>query len=244
MKQILPDGVAHKDGSIRRGDRLVSVNGASAANLTNREALQLLKNAGNDITLVLTRKVRRISRQTTPATSRDVSRAESRRWSPQRSPRCTKRGGYGTGSSDEGSREGSRGPSPQGTRRHRRRESVTVEGEVVNLRDRKSTLPRKIRGAKAGVRLVDLHKGPTGLGMKVDGGSDGTIPITVKSVLKGGAAAKSHNIHVGDEILEVNKTSFEQYSQKQATDFLKGLPQGKVSIILRDRQNAGHPSGT
>lgn len=84
---------------------------------------------------------------------------------------------------------------------------------------------------------MDLHKGPTGLGMKVNGGPDGVTPITVKEVLKGGAADKCHNIHEGDEILEVNKTSFENYNKKQAMDFIKALPQGKVSIILRDRQN-------
>ena len=243
----MPDGVASREGTIRRGDRLISVNGQSVEDLTNKEALQLLKEAGDSMTLVLSRKIgRRLSRQTTPSTStthsqqtsRDVSRAESRRWSPQRSPRATKRGGgYGTGSSDEGSREGSRGPSPQATRRHRRRESVTVEGEVVTLRDRKSTLPRKLRGAKVGVHLVELHKGPTGLGMQVSGGVDGTTPITVKVVLKGGPADKSHAIHEGDQILEVNKTSFENFTQKQAMDFLRSLPQGKVSIILRDRHN-------
>jgi len=213
------------------------VNGKHVDGLTNREALQLLKEAGNDMTLILTRKVgRRISRQTTPSTSREVSRAESRCLSPQRSPpRFAKRGGYGSCSSDEGSREGSRGPSPSTSRRHRRRESVTVEGEVVNLREKRSTLPRKLRGTKDGVRRVKLHKGPTGLGMQVSGGHDG--PVTVKVVLKGGPADKSHSIHIGDEILEVNNTSFEKYTQKQAMDFIKALPQGKVSIILRDRQS-------
>ena len=235
MKQILSDGVAHHEGSIRRGDHLVMVNERPVDGLTNREAVQLLREAGNDMTLILTRKIgRRISRQTTPSSSREVSRAESRCLSPQRSPPRSGKRGFYSGSSDEGSCEGSRGPSPSTSRRHRRRESVTIEGEVVNLRDKRSTLPRKLHGARVGVRLVELHKGPTGLGMQVSGGHNG--PITVKVVLKGGPADKSHSIHVGDEILEVNKTSFEKYTQKQAMEFIKALPQGKVSIILRDRQ--------
>lgn len=235
VKQVISSGVAAHDGRIKRGDRIISVNGFGVTGLSNKQALQKLKEAGDHVTLVMIRKVgRRASRATTPSASAmvsgDTSRTESRRMSPQRSPKTR------ASSSDDGSREGSRGSSPQRTRRHTRRKSMTAHGAFLTFTDRKSTLPRKIKGAKFGVELVELHKGPTGLGMQIQGSADAQSPITVKAVLRGGSAFRSGKIHLGDEILEVNGTSFEKLSQQEAHKIMKALPQGKVSIILRDHK--------
>ena len=239
VKHIISGAAAARDDRIRRGDRIISVNGINVTGLSNEQALQKLKEAGDHVTLVMSRKVgRRASRATTPAASTvvsgDTSRVESRRMSPQRSPKITHQRRAST--SDEGSREGSRASSPQRTRRHTRRKSVTAHGEVLTFTDRKSTLPRKYKGAKHGVQLVELHKGPTGLGMQLQGSADAQLPITVKAVLKGGSAFRSSKIHAGDEILEVNGTSFEKLSQQEAHKIMKELPQGKVSIILRNHK--------
>lgn len=243
VKQVTASGAAARDGSIKRGDRIISVNDLSVTGMSNKQALQTLREAGDRVTLIMSRKVgRRQSRVTTPQASakhstqgsRDTSRAESRKMSPQRSPRSTHRRPHS--SSDEGSRDSSQGPSPQHTRKHYRRKSVSAKGEILTFTDRKSTLPRKIKGAKFGVQLVELHKGPTGLGIQLHGSADGATPITVKAVLRGGPAFRSSKMHVGDEIIEVNGTSFEKFSQQEALKVMKDLPQGKVSIILRDHQ--------
>lgn len=236
--------VAAQDGRIKRGDRIISINGVTVTGLSNKQALQKLKDAGNCVNLVLIRKMgRRISRATTPLTSARHSRRgstdnsclESRKISPQQSPKTVHRRGH-TSSSDEGSKDGSRASSPQHPRKHTRRKSVTSHGELLTFRDKKSTLPRKIKGAKLGVHLVELHKGPTGLGLQLQGSTNPETPITVKAVLRGGAAYRSGKIHIGDEIIEVNGTSFEQLNQQEALQVMKDLPQGKVSIILRDHK--------
>lgn len=240
MKQVVPGGAAARDGQLKTGDHIISVNDQNLSGLSNKEALRTLKEAGEHVTLIVTRKIGRMtSRATTPLPSTapskqgsgETSRVESR-MSPQHSPRATRHGH--TGSSDEGSREGSRSSSPQHTRRHTRRKSVSVQGEVLKFRDDRSTLPRKIMGDKGRVHLVELHKGPTGLGLQLQGSTDASTPITVKAVLRGGPAYKSGKIHVRDEIIEVNSISFQNLSQQDALKAMKGLPQGKVSIILRD----------
>jgi C-terminal processing protease CtpA/Prc len=235
VKQVTTTGVAAHDGHIKRGDRIISVNGFSLMGLTNKQALQKLKEAGGCVTLVMSRKVgRRASRATTPSASALVSVNTSRTVSPQRSPRIMHQ--RQASSSDEGSREGSRASSPHRMKRHTRRPSVTVHGEILTFKDRKSTLPRKIKGAKLGVQLVELHKGPTGLGIQLQGSADAQLPITVKAVLRGGPAFRSGKIHVGDQIIEVNGLSFERTTQQEAHKTMKELPQGKVSIILRDHK--------
>lgn len=245
MKQLISGCVADKDGHLKRGDCIISVNGQSLSGFSKRDALQILKEAGDHVTLEISRKIgRKLSTAATPLSSTlhsqqgsgESSHIQSRKMSPQRSPRATyRRARATTGSSDEGSREGSRASSPQPTKKHHRRGSVTAQGEVLTFRDNKSTLPRKIRGAKKGVHLIELHKGPTGLGLQLQGSMDGSTPITVKAVLRGGPAFKSGKMRVGDEIIEVNGISFEKMNHSDAVKTMKGLPQGKVSIILREQ---------
>ena len=90
--------------------------------------------------------------------------------------------------------------------------------------------------------MVELQKGPTGIGMQLHGGKEGTkVPITVKSVFPGGSAYKSGKIRAGDVILEANGISFENLTHEQAIATMKGFPQGKITLIVRDRSVvAGH----
>jgi len=172
------------------------------SSLTNKEALQVLKDSGSHVTIFISRKVgRRTSLPAIPVIS------TLRR---------------GQGSSDEGSRECSRDTCSQYFKRHH------------TLKGGRSTLPRKIKGGMNGVYLVEVYKGPAGLGLQLQGSTDASTPIKVKAVLPGGPAFKSGKIHVGNEIIEVNRVSFESLSQQDALKAMKDLPQGKVSIILRD----------
>lgn len=235
VKQIVADCVAHKDGRLKRGDRIVSVNGQNLTGLANKEALKLLKEAGLDVTLVVARK---LGRRTSTMTSPYISTIHSRRGSGDHSQQSSTGGSKQTSplsarkrklSSGETSRGGSKGTSPKlSVRKHSRKPSTT---------DRK-TLPRQL-SSTIGVKLVELQKGPTGIGMQLQGGKEGAdVPVTVKSIFPGGAAYKSTKIRKGDVILEANGISFEQISHDQAIATMKGFPQGKVTLILRNRHAA------
>ncbi len=69
VRQVLNGGVAQKDGRLKRGDRIVSVNGQTLAGLDNKGALLVLRDAGagDTVTLVVCRKLgRRTSLPPTP----------------------------------------------------------------------------------------------------------------------------------------------------------------------------------
>ena len=85
--------------------------------------------------------------------------------------------------------------------------------------------------------MVEIHKGPTGLGMHLKGSllKERAVPITIKEVLSGGAAYKSGMINIGDTLLEANGIEFEDLTQKEAVDIIKGLPQGTVRLVLLDK---------
>ena len=57
MKHVEPGGLAYIDGQIRRGDRLISVNDNTLDGLDRKMVLSLLKNAGESVTLKMSRQV-------------------------------------------------------------------------------------------------------------------------------------------------------------------------------------------
>ena len=88
-----------------------------------------------------------------------------------------------------------------------------------------------------GIKVVELHKGPTGLGMHLKGSltKEKPVPISIKEVLPGGVAYKSAKINIGDILLEANGTKFENVTQAEAVKMVKNLPQGTVRLVILDK---------
>ena len=119
------------------------------------------------------------------------------------------------------------------------RGSVNPRGEVLTFRDQESTLPRRISGSRENVRVVELRKGAGWLGMQLQGGVDPfgmapPTPITVQTVIRGGAVYRSGRISEGDELIEVNGTSLANFTLREAVDTIREQPQGTIFFIVRD----------
>ena len=246
MKRVLPDGLAHQDGRIKRGDRIISVNGKNLSGLDNKSALLSLKNSGATVTLEVARRVgRRESRAPTPFGSHLHSCQSSGEITKEPpSPVPERRHVSTMKRQDSSGSEGGLQTPPTltvpvvPTRRRSRRESSSGimggEEDFSGGREKVSTMPRKLNST-VGVKIVELFKGPTGLGMQIRGGTDTNLPIMVNVVFPGGPAHKSGKIKPGDMIIEANNESFENLTHKEAIERLKGFPQGKVSLLVRDR---------
>lgn len=233
MKGVLADGVVNRDGRIRRGDHIISVNGQNIEGFTNKEALQLLKSSG---TIVRLEVGRRVGRRSSQAPSPFSSQLQSQRSSAENTPAPPSPIPWShpplqrRDSSDSESAMPTVPASHGAMKRRSRRTSVNASNEDGKV----ATMPRKLKSPE-GVKVVELHKGPTGLGMNLKGGSDENLPITVREVFPGGVAHKSGKIHPGDVIIEVNNESFETLTHKEALAKLKNYPQGKISLLVRDR---------
>lgn len=165
----------------------------------------------------------------------DYSHIESWRMSLEWSPQDT---GFNTG---ETSDINMLCPLKQSPQLKKKFDTRNPWGEVLTFTDPKSTLPRKLSGTKAGLYLVELHKSLGGwLGIQLKGGKETppSTPITIKAVLNGGAAHKNGQIQEEDEVIEVNGASFEKLSLEAAVDYMRSLPPGKVSMILRDHRKS------
>ncbi|XP_071954343.1 uncharacterized protein [Antedon mediterranea] len=153
VHKLIPGGLAHRDGRIQRGDRLISVSGKVLKNVTHAQALSFLKVNRKDVVLVVSRHIEK---------------------------------------EDEG-------------------------------------LP-------AGSTEITLTKGSAGLGFSIEGGRGsprGDLPITVKKIFTGGISDRSGQLHVGDEILQVNSYKFVNLTHYEAWTKLKSIPSGNVKMIIR-----------
>ena len=53
IRSIAPKGIASEDGRIQSGDELISINGVSVTNMTQKEVVQCIKNSSGNITLTV-----------------------------------------------------------------------------------------------------------------------------------------------------------------------------------------------
>ncbi|KAK8738249.1 hypothetical protein OTU49_004129 [Cherax quadricarinatus] len=85
---------------------------------------------------------------------------------------------------------------------------------------------------------ITLVKDGAGLGFSLEGGKDsplGDRPLTVKKIFSGGAADKGGILKVGDELVSVNTVDITDMARIEAWNFLKKLPDGTVSLVLRQK---------
>ena len=55
VHRVLAHSIAERDGSLQRGDRILSINGRSVRGLTHRESLAVLKQPRSEVVLVVSR---------------------------------------------------------------------------------------------------------------------------------------------------------------------------------------------
>lgn len=83
-----------------------------------------------------------------------------------------------------------------------------------------------------------LLKDGAGLGFSLEGGKDsplGDRPLTIKKIFSGGAADKSGFLKVGDEIVSINSVDVTKMARIEAWNYLKKLPDGTVTLNIRQK---------
>ncbi|XP_022110255.1 uncharacterized protein LOC110989876 isoform X2 [Acanthaster planci] len=108
--------------------------------------------------------------------------------------------------------------------------------DVVLVVARNQALEEEEETVGSEVTDIEMAKGPAGLGFSVEGGKSspkGDLPITVKKIFTGGVAYRGGQLHVGDEILEVNGRKLAAMTHFDAWTFLKSLPVGIVKMKIR-----------
>nr|XP_054764114.1 multiple PDZ domain protein-like [Lytechinus pictus] len=206
VKTIVPGGAAEEDGRLQSGDIILRIGETDLEGMNSDQVASVLRQSGSHVQLVVARGALPVI-QPSPA--------------PPMEPEVEGR-----------VEEGTRLP-PQGL-------DLLGQGQM-ELDPLPVSPPPNLSELTSGVDHgevfeVELAKGNQGLGLSIagfikktpDGGE--TSGIFVKKIAEGSAADMSGNIHVGDQIIEVDGVNVQGYDNKAAVDLLR---QTGAVVMLR-----------
>ncbi|XP_049916168.1 tyrosine-protein phosphatase non-receptor type 13 [Epinephelus moara] len=212
VASIVPGGPADKDGRIRPGGRLISLNHISLEGVTFSEAAEVMQSSPEEVQLIISQPKVGLS-------------PNSVRSSVLRNNECNT-----TLMTDSRSGDYSLDDimpvmmTPKtGNRLH-----VPREVRILSTQDR----PEEI--------TVELRKISGSLGISISGGVNTNLRnggIYIRSLVPGGAAERDGRIHSGDRVLEVDGINFQGFTYQQAVECLSKTREVVTLVLERVSMN-------
>ena len=227
------------NGLIKKGDVLLSVNGKSFKGLTNAEALTLLKDTPERVTLVVSRALgpKQHTKAMTLLRNKNANKeitSSSEAW-PTKEELTKKKNLANTNSSTPPTLEKIPLDLAKQNGEHstfeRLKKRFFSNGGTMNLKEKLQKVPQG-----PSVIEITLEKGASGLGFSLGGGQDslyGDAPIHVRYVFKDSVAGRSGVLRTGDEILEVNGQRVAYMTNVDVLELIRSLPYGPVVMKIR-----------
>uniref|UniRef100_A0A672ZVM9 FERM and PDZ domain containing 2 n=1 Tax=Sphaeramia orbicularis TaxID=375764 RepID=A0A672ZVM9_9TELE len=215
IASIVPDGPADKDGRIKPGGRLISLNKTSLEGVTFSDAAAILQSSPEEVELIVSQPKRKTCFlcihseksinhcQTIPMYSNDI----------YQQPSCALK-------------------------------SFCPPGGFSN-RDGCSRSPSILSLKSGERLTVELKKSSGSLGISVAGGTNTSVRfggIYIKSLVPGGAAEQDGRIQIGDRLLEVDGSNLRGVTHQQAVECLKRTGEVKTHrLVLEPRPDSPCP---
>ncbi|XP_016160000.1 PREDICTED: tight junction protein ZO-3 isoform X2 [Ficedula albicollis] len=242
IKHIVESGLAAQGNSLQEGDLILKINGVASQDMSLAETQQLIEQTEGILTLLILRDHRQflvnipdVDSQSDSSRMDDISDIDSELShpaSPEASPRA---------------------PAAARTnsleRRRLNRESVAevtvadahgpdlleaVEGDGHSPHTSPTAQAAHKDGYSTSSRAVRFVKAKS-VGLRLTGGND--VGIFVSSVQEG-SLADSQGVREGDQILQVNDTSFQNLTREEAVEYLMALPPGEeVTLWIQSKQD-------
>ncbi|KAM4612945.1 membrane-associated guanylate kinase, WW and PDZ domain-containing protein 3 [Polymixia lowei] len=210
--RIIEGSPTDRCGLLNVGDRISAVNGRSIIELSHNDIVQLIKDAGNVVTLTVVPE---------DEYKGPPSGASSAKQSPALQHRAM---GQRSALQDE-----------------RYNLDFDEKREGVNWTDYK-TLPLSeqgtlcVTGPNQGCLTVELDRGPRGFGFSLRGGTEYNMGLYILRLAEDGPALLDGRIHVGDEIVEINGEPARGISHTRAIELIQA---GGSKVVLLLRPGAG-----
>ncbi|KAA0707779.1 Membrane-associated guanylate kinase, WW and PDZ domain-containing protein 1 [Triplophysa tibetana] len=201
--RIIEGSPADRCGKLKVGDRILAVNGCSITNKSHSDIVNLIKEAGNTVTLriipgdessnaSLLTNAEKIATITTTHTPQQQSAPEPR-------------------NNTKPKQESFEFKAPQ------------APGP---------TAPSQTSNQDAEFYSVDLERDNKGFGFSLRGGREYNMDLYVLRLAEDGAAVRNGKMRVGDEILEINGESTKGMKHARAIELIKNGGR-KVHLVLR-----------
>ncbi|KAL3972100.1 segment polarity protein dishevelled [Sarotherodon galilaeus] len=230
IASIVPDGPAEKDGRIKPGGRLISLNKTSLEGVTFSDAAAILQSSPDEVELIVSQPKQSLKDRQSSLSQSTLGLALERNFGSQTTLSGTE---YRPGVEEL---EEVITLSSMATPKHNRKLHIPV----VRIHDAQDICSRSpsILSLKTGERfVVELRKSSGSLGISVAGGINTNVHdggIYIKSLVPGGAAERDGRIQIGDRLLEVDGSNLRGVTHHQAVEFLKRT--GEVVSLLLERE--------
>lgn len=209
--RIIKGSPTERSGKLKVGDRISAVNGQCIVELSHNDIVQLIKQAGNTVTL-------------TVLPEEEHSGPPSATSSAKQSPVVQHKAmGQQPASRDDGN-----GPDTE------EREDGVAWGNYKSL-PKNETGTMITSGPKQGCFMVELERGPRGFGFSLRGGKEYNMGLFILRLAEDGPALKDGRIHVGDQIVEINGEPTQGITHTRAIELIQAGGT-KVLLLLRPGQ--------
>ncbi|XP_059687156.1 membrane-associated guanylate kinase, WW and PDZ domain-containing protein 3 isoform X1 [Gavia stellata] len=217
--RVIDGSPADQCGKLKVGDRISAVNGQSIVELSHDSIVQLIKDAGNVVTLTV---VAEEEHRGPP------SGTNSARQSPAPQHRPLGSAQINPSSTDRGATEGEAGKEVSSSYRlswpEHKHLTQSDAGVASVVGSRHSQNP--------GCFPVELERGPRGFGFSLRGGKEYNMGLFILRLAEDGPAVKDGRVHVGDQIVEINGEPTQGITHTRAIELIQAGG-NKVLLLLR-----------
>ncbi|XP_008301400.1 tyrosine-protein phosphatase non-receptor type 13 [Stegastes partitus] len=225
VASVVPGGPADKDGRIRAGGRLISLNHISLEGVTFSEAAEVMQSSPEEVQLIISQPKVLLFSSTVP-------------FSPLRSPVLRNYDSQITLMTDGRSRDDSLDEivSVMMTPKTSNRLNVPRDVRVPGTQDG-CPVPPSQNCVRPGEITVELRKMSGSLGISISGGVNTNHPnggIYIKSLVAGGAAERDGRLHTGDRLVEVDGFNFQGFTYQQAVECLSKTAEVVSFVVERE----------
>ncbi|XP_048874201.1 membrane-associated guanylate kinase, WW and PDZ domain-containing protein 3-like isoform X1 [Brienomyrus brachyistius] len=206
--RIIQGSPTDRCGQLKVGDRISAVNGQSIVELAHNDIVQLIKDAGNTVTLTVVPEDEH---------SGPPSGTSSAKQSPALQHRAT--GQLPTGLDDRFGMDAD----------EKKEGAARAEYKTLPLGEQGTMTTASL---KQGCCQVELERGMRGFGFSLRGGKEYNMGLFILRLAEDGPALKDGRIHVGDQIVEINGEPTQGITHTRAIELIQAGG-NKVQLLLR-----------
>ncbi|XP_066061569.1 tight junction protein ZO-3 isoform X1 [Chamaea fasciata] len=242
IKHIVESGLAAKGNSLQEGDLILKINGVASQDMSLAETQQLIERTEGILTLLILRDHRQflvnipdVDSQSDSSHMDDISDINSELSHPP-SPEASPRPPAAARTNSPERRQSNRKPAAKVTVADAQGPDLLEAVEWDGHSPHTSPTARAAHkdGYSTNSRVVRFVKAKS-VGLRLTGGND--VGIFVSSVQEG-SLADSQGVREGDQILQVNDTSFQNLTREEAVEYLMALPPGEeVTLWTQSKQD-------
>ncbi|KFM06019.1 Tight junction protein ZO-3, partial [Aptenodytes forsteri] len=245
VKHIVESGLAAKGSSLQEGDLILKINGVASEDMSLADTQQLIEQTEGTLTLLILRDHRQFlvnipdieDSQSESSQMDDISDIDSELSHPPSPETSARPPAAARMNSPPERRRSNRDPAVDTIVNDARGPDLleAVEGDGCHS-PHASHAARAARkdGYSADCRVVHFVKAKS-VGLRLAGGND--VGIFVSSVQEG-SPADGQGIREGDQILQVNDTSFQNLTREEAVEYLMSLLPGEdITLWTQSKQD-------